>query len=169
MVKMQSKMKMSADYEDRWCSSSVQTQSMSCIWRRVALPVAHSCFVVSLQYYKCGGQFALVTLGTLSAYTAFTIAVTQWRYCMLLSLFVALKSALITAVLITRLCLWSGRGSGSRWIRRIMRLETLLSILSSIMKLLRWVTWSTALPLQHLQHAWEKSTLLCCFLCLFVF
>ncbi len=43
------------------------------------------CFVVSLQYYKCGGQFALVTVGTLSAYTAFTIAVTQWRYCMHLS------------------------------------------------------------------------------------
>ncbi len=47
--------------------------------------VPHSCFVVSLQYYKCGGQFALVTVGTLSAYTAFTIAVTQWRYCMSLS------------------------------------------------------------------------------------
>ncbi|KAJ8338357.1 hypothetical protein SKAU_G00373230 [Synaphobranchus kaupii] len=35
--------------------------------------------VSSILYYKCGGQYALVTLGTLSAYTAFTIAVTQWR------------------------------------------------------------------------------------------
>ncbi|KAL4648840.1 ATP-binding cassette sub-family B member 7, mitochondrial [Arapaima gigas] len=35
--------------------------------------------VSTILYYKCGGQFALVTLGTLSAYTAFTIAVTQWR------------------------------------------------------------------------------------------
>ncbi|XP_048883291.1 iron-sulfur clusters transporter ABCB7, mitochondrial [Brienomyrus brachyistius] len=35
--------------------------------------------VSGILYYKCGGQFALVTLGTLSAYTAFTIAFTQWR------------------------------------------------------------------------------------------
>uniref|UniRef100_A0A671PQS3 Iron-sulfur clusters transporter ABCB7, mitochondrial n=1 Tax=Sinocyclocheilus anshuiensis TaxID=1608454 RepID=A0A671PQS3_9TELE len=35
--------------------------------------------VSSILYYKCGGQFALVTVGTLSAYTAFAIAVTQWR------------------------------------------------------------------------------------------
>uniref|UniRef100_A0A8C1W030 Iron-sulfur clusters transporter ABCB7, mitochondrial n=1 Tax=Cyprinus carpio TaxID=7962 RepID=A0A8C1W030_CYPCA len=35
--------------------------------------------VSSILYYKCGGQFALAALGTLSAYTAFTIAVTQWR------------------------------------------------------------------------------------------
>ncbi|KAL2077584.1 hypothetical protein ACEWY4_027088 [Coilia grayii] len=35
--------------------------------------------VSAILYYKCGGQFAAVTLGTLSAYTAFTIAVTQWR------------------------------------------------------------------------------------------
>ncbi|KAM8752809.1 iron-sulfur clusters transporter ABCB7, mitochondrial isoform 2-T2 [Rhynchonycteris naso] len=31
------------------------------------------------KYYRCGAQFALVTLGTLGAYTAFTVAVTQWR------------------------------------------------------------------------------------------
>lgn len=31
------------------------------------------------QYYKCGAQFAAVTLATLSAYTAFTILFTQWR------------------------------------------------------------------------------------------
>ncbi|TSL89852.1 ATP-binding cassette sub-family B member 7, mitochondrial [Bagarius yarrelli] len=35
--------------------------------------------VTALLYYKCGGQFALVTLGTLSAYTLFTVAFTQWR------------------------------------------------------------------------------------------
>ncbi|OBS71403.1 hypothetical protein A6R68_00039, partial [Neotoma lepida] len=35
--------------------------------------------VSSILYYKCGAQFALVTLGTLGAYTAFTIAVTRWR------------------------------------------------------------------------------------------
>ncbi|XP_056129598.1 iron-sulfur clusters transporter ABCB7, mitochondrial isoform X2 [Lampris incognitus] len=35
--------------------------------------------VSAILYYKCGGQFAAVTLGTLSAYTAFTILVTQWR------------------------------------------------------------------------------------------
>ncbi|XP_023364059.1 ATP-binding cassette sub-family B member 7, mitochondrial isoform X3 [Otolemur garnettii] len=31
------------------------------------------------KYYKCGAQFALVTLGTLGTYTAFTVAVTRWR------------------------------------------------------------------------------------------
>ncbi|XP_030064679.1 iron-sulfur clusters transporter ABCB7, mitochondrial isoform X2 [Microcaecilia unicolor] len=35
--------------------------------------------VSSILYYKCGAQFALVTLGTLGAYTLFTIGVTQWR------------------------------------------------------------------------------------------
>ncbi|KAM3866580.1 iron-sulfur clusters transporter ABCB7, mitochondrial [Diretmus argenteus] len=35
--------------------------------------------VSAILYYKCGGSFAAVTLGTLSAYTAFTILVTQWR------------------------------------------------------------------------------------------
>ncbi|NXC19933.1 ABCB7 protein, partial [Corythaeola cristata] len=30
-------------------------------------------------YYKCGAEFALVTLGTLGAYAAFTIGITQWR------------------------------------------------------------------------------------------
>lgn len=36
-------------------------------------------FFSPLQYYKCGGQFAAVALGTLSAYTLFTILLTQWR------------------------------------------------------------------------------------------
>ncbi|KAF1384556.1 hypothetical protein PFLUV_G00121440 [Perca fluviatilis] len=35
--------------------------------------------VSGILYYKCGGQFAAVSLGTLSAYTIFTILVTQWR------------------------------------------------------------------------------------------
>ncbi|XP_026541241.1 ATP-binding cassette sub-family B member 7, mitochondrial [Notechis scutatus] len=35
--------------------------------------------VSGILYYKCGGHFALVTLGTLGAYTAFTIGLTQWR------------------------------------------------------------------------------------------
>uniref|UniRef100_A0A4W3K4V2 Iron-sulfur clusters transporter ABCB7, mitochondrial n=1 Tax=Callorhinchus milii TaxID=7868 RepID=A0A4W3K4V2_CALMI len=35
--------------------------------------------VSSLLYYQCGAQYALITLGTLAAYAAFTIGVTQWR------------------------------------------------------------------------------------------
>ncbi|XP_023266925.1 ATP-binding cassette sub-family B member 7, mitochondrial [Seriola lalandi dorsalis] len=35
--------------------------------------------VSAILYYKCGGQFAAVALGTLSAYTLFTILITQWR------------------------------------------------------------------------------------------
>lgn len=32
-----------------------------------------------MQYYKFGGQYALVTLGCIGGYTAFTLAITQWR------------------------------------------------------------------------------------------
>ena len=35
--------------------------------------------VSSVLYYKCGGQFALVTLGCISSYAAFTFAFTRWR------------------------------------------------------------------------------------------
>ncbi|XP_069724128.1 iron-sulfur clusters transporter ABCB7, mitochondrial [Phaenicophaeus curvirostris] len=35
--------------------------------------------VSGILYHKCGAEFALVTLGTLAAYAAFTIGVTQWR------------------------------------------------------------------------------------------
>ncbi|XP_022704054.1 ATP-binding cassette sub-family B member 7, mitochondrial-like isoform X2 [Varroa jacobsoni] len=35
--------------------------------------------VSTILWYKCGGQFAMVTLGCISSYTAFTLAVTQWR------------------------------------------------------------------------------------------
>ncbi|XP_055448416.1 iron-sulfur clusters transporter ABCB7, mitochondrial [Psammomys obesus] len=44
------------------------------------LPIVFEMTLVSsILYYKCGAQFALVTLGTLGAYTAFTVAVTRWR------------------------------------------------------------------------------------------
>ncbi|XP_040856055.1 ATP-binding cassette sub-family B member 7, mitochondrial isoform X4 [Ochotona curzoniae] len=44
------------------------------------LPIMFEMMLVSsVLYYKCGTQFALVTLGTLGAYTAFTVAVTRWR------------------------------------------------------------------------------------------
>ncbi|XP_075040531.1 iron-sulfur clusters transporter ABCB7, mitochondrial [Mixophyes fleayi] len=43
-------------------------------------PTMFEVFLVSsILYYKCGAQFALATLGTLGAYTAFTIGITQWR------------------------------------------------------------------------------------------
>ncbi|XP_073342455.1 iron-sulfur clusters transporter ABCB7, mitochondrial [Pagrus major] len=35
--------------------------------------------VSAILYYKCGGEFAAVTVGTLSAYTLYTILFTQWR------------------------------------------------------------------------------------------
>lgn len=35
--------------------------------------------VSSLLYYKCGGQFALVTLGCIGSYAVFTFAFTRWR------------------------------------------------------------------------------------------
>jgi len=35
--------------------------------------------VSSILYYKCGGQFALVTIGCISSYAAFTFAFTRWR------------------------------------------------------------------------------------------
>lgn len=35
--------------------------------------------VSSILYHKCGGQFALVTLGCITSYAAFTFAFTRWR------------------------------------------------------------------------------------------
>ena len=35
--------------------------------------------VTGILYYKCGGQFALVSLGCIGAYSAFTLGITQWR------------------------------------------------------------------------------------------
>lgn len=32
-----------------------------------------------MQGLRCGGEFALVSLGCVGLYTAFTLAVTQWR------------------------------------------------------------------------------------------
>ncbi|XP_077163579.1 iron-sulfur clusters transporter ABCB7, mitochondrial isoform X2 [Paroedura picta] len=43
---------------------------------RVAISLG---FLAGAKYYKCGAQFALVSLGTLGAYTIFTVGVTQWR------------------------------------------------------------------------------------------
>ncbi|XP_024411045.1 iron-sulfur clusters transporter ABCB7, mitochondrial [Desmodus rotundus] len=44
------------------------------------LPIMFEVSLVSgVLYYRCGAQFALVTLGTLGAYTAFTVAITRWR------------------------------------------------------------------------------------------
>lgn len=33
----------------------------------------------NIQYYKCGGSFAVVALGCVGSYAAFTLLVTQWR------------------------------------------------------------------------------------------
>ncbi|OQR76970.1 ATP-binding cassette sub-family B member 7 [Tropilaelaps mercedesae] len=35
--------------------------------------------VSTILWYKCGGQFAVVTLGCIGSYATFTLAVTQWR------------------------------------------------------------------------------------------
>ncbi|XP_023230061.1 ATP-binding cassette sub-family B member 7, mitochondrial-like [Centruroides sculpturatus] len=35
--------------------------------------------VSSILYYKCGGKFALVTLGCIASYSIFTFLITQWR------------------------------------------------------------------------------------------
>ena len=44
------------------------------------VPTAFEVILVSsLLYYKCGGQFALVTLGCIGSYAAFTFAFTRWR------------------------------------------------------------------------------------------
>ncbi|PRD26981.1 UNVERIFIED_CONTAM: Abcb7 [Trichonephila clavipes] len=44
------------------------------------VPTAFEVILVSsILYYKCGGKFALVTLGCIGAYAAFTLAITQWR------------------------------------------------------------------------------------------
>lgn len=44
------------------------------------VPTAFEVILVSsILYYKCGGQFALVTLGCIGSYAAFTFAFTRWR------------------------------------------------------------------------------------------
>lgn len=45
----------------------------------VAPTILEVTLVSSILYYKCGGQFALVTLGCISSYAAFTFAFTRWR------------------------------------------------------------------------------------------
>uniref|UniRef100_A0A2K6C4M0 ABC transmembrane type-1 domain-containing protein n=1 Tax=Macaca nemestrina TaxID=9545 RepID=A0A2K6C4M0_MACNE len=46
----------------------------------IRLPIMFEVMLISgVFYYKCSAQFALVSLGTLGTYTAFTVAVTQWK------------------------------------------------------------------------------------------
>lgn len=45
----------------------------------VAPTILEVALVSSLLYYKCGGQFALVTIGCIGSYAAFTFAFTRWR------------------------------------------------------------------------------------------
>jgi ATP-binding cassette subfamily B (MDR/TAP) protein 7 len=49
------------------------TVSHASIFPIAFFPFSHT------QYYKCGGQFALVSLGCIASYAAFTFAVTGWR------------------------------------------------------------------------------------------
>ncbi|CAI5793898.1 ATP-binding cassette sub-family B member 7, mitochondrial [Podarcis lilfordi] len=59
------------------------TRGISFVLSAIVFNLGPTLFEVALVsgilYYKCGAQFALVTLGTLGAYTVFTIGVTQWR------------------------------------------------------------------------------------------
>ncbi|KAJ7310544.1 hypothetical protein JRQ81_007472 [Phrynocephalus forsythii] len=59
------------------------TRGISFILGALVFNLGPTLFEVSLVsgilYYKCGAHFALITLGTLGVYTAFTIGVTQWR------------------------------------------------------------------------------------------
>ncbi|XP_030595645.1 iron-sulfur clusters transporter ABCB7, mitochondrial isoform X2 [Archocentrus centrarchus] len=65
-------------------SAQILSAMLSYVWpkdrpdlrARVALSLG---LLAGAKYYKCGGEFAAVALGTLSAYTIFTILVTQWR------------------------------------------------------------------------------------------
>lgn len=45
----------------------------------VAPTILEVALVSSILYYKCGGQFALVTIGCIGSYAAFTFAFTRWR------------------------------------------------------------------------------------------
>ncbi|CAL1548476.1 unnamed protein product [Lymnaea stagnalis] len=52
---------------------------LSALVFNVAPTILEVSFVSSVLYYKCGGNFALVTLGCVASYTLFTLAITQWR------------------------------------------------------------------------------------------
>ncbi|XP_074649596.1 iron-sulfur clusters transporter ABCB7, mitochondrial-like [Tubulanus polymorphus] len=52
---------------------------MSALVFNVGPTIFEVALVSSLLYYKCGGQFALVTLGCISTYAAFTLGITAWR------------------------------------------------------------------------------------------
>ncbi|KAK7107846.1 hypothetical protein V1264_015691 [Littorina saxatilis] len=59
------------------------TRGINFVLSALVFNVVPTIFEVSLvsgiMYYKCGGSFALVTLGCITAYTVFTLAITQWR------------------------------------------------------------------------------------------
>ncbi|XP_061454434.1 iron-sulfur clusters transporter ABCB7, mitochondrial isoform X2 [Rhineura floridana] len=59
------------------------TRGISFVLSAIVFNLGPTLFEVALVsgilYYKCGAQFAVVTLGTLGAYTIYTIGVTQWR------------------------------------------------------------------------------------------
>ncbi|XP_059153917.1 iron-sulfur clusters transporter ABCB7, mitochondrial-like [Physella acuta] len=52
---------------------------LSALVFNVAPTILEVAFVSSVLYYKCGGKFALVTLGCVASYAVFTLAITQWR------------------------------------------------------------------------------------------
>lgn len=134
MVKMQGKMNVSVDYEDRWCISSLETQDVS-LFQFLTAVLLFLCSIISVAVsllWSLWGHSRRTPLSPSLSRSGGTVCVCQS----------AVIVCCINHCCINHpLCLWSGRGSGSRWTRLIMRLETLLSILSSIMKPLRWVTW----------------------------
>ncbi|XP_012934691.1 ATP-binding cassette sub-family B member 7, mitochondrial [Aplysia californica] len=52
---------------------------LSALVFNVAPTLLEVSFVSSVLYYKCGGKFALVTLGCVASYAIFTFLITQWR------------------------------------------------------------------------------------------
>ncbi|GFO42147.1 Iron-sulfur clusters transporter atm1, mitochondrial [Plakobranchus ocellatus] len=52
---------------------------LSALVFNVAPTILEVSLVSGLLFYKCGPQFALVTLGCVASYAVFTLAVTQWR------------------------------------------------------------------------------------------
>lgn len=59
------------------------TRGINFVFRALVFNIIPTLFEVTLVstilWYKCGGQFAVVTLGTLAAYSAWTLSITAWR------------------------------------------------------------------------------------------
>lgn len=53
--------------------------TLSALLFNVVPTVFEVTLVSTILYYKCGGQFALVAVGCITSYAAFTFAVTAWR------------------------------------------------------------------------------------------